>query len=825
MNSSLLKKIAWPLGAVVLFLLVNVVYFSPQLQGKKLPMGDIEQYKGMAEEARAYQEETGETVLWTNSMFGGMPTYQLTAPQNKNLLKYVNNGFMLFLSRPIGYFVAAMLSMYILLLVLGTGHIIAIIGALAFGLATNGMVLFETGHTSKFMALAYTPMIIGGMLLVFKEKWLPGFALFTFSLGLNILSNHVQMTYYLFLVLGMIGLVELVIFIRKGKLAAFGKGAGILAIGVILAVGANAGKIWTTYEYSRDTMRGKPILEEKSSAEAESSSETEGLAWDYAMQWSNGYDDLAAGIVPRAVGGSNQEVVEDSEAIRRMRASGLRVPADIPIPLYWGSLPFTGGPVYFGALISFLFILSFFVFKGPMRWAILAGFILTLLISLGKNLSWFNQPLFDYLPLMNKFRAPSSILSVTAVLVPFFGALGISELLKRKKEGMPQLTRKIAWAGGITVGLWVLVALVMPSVSDFVANNDPAYGQQGWNLDGLRVDRKSALRSDSFRSLLFILLGFAAVWAFVKNWIKKPVLLAAIGILVVADEWGIASRYINSSDFVDARRLEASYTPRPCDLEILKDADLHYRVHDLTIDPFNSARTSYYHKTIGGYHAAKLQRYQDMIDRYISQGNMNVLNMLNTRYVITNNTQGEPTAGRNTSALGNAWFVDEIRMVRTPEQEINTVGAVEPGQTAVILDEFSEVLGDFDPQKAGTIELTEYTPNKLTYQSSAPSDQLAVFSEVWYGPDKGWEIRVDGEEIPLLRANYILRAAKVPAGQHTIEMEFRPKKYYLGEWLSLVCSLAILGIIGFVLYRGYTEVTKAKNLEGQKKKVTRQRRS
>lgn len=809
MNQSILRKFLWPAGAIVLFLVLNMVYFSPQLQGKVLRMSDLQQFKGMAQEARAYEAQTGETALWTNGMFSGMPTYQLTAPQKNNTLKIVRKFFMGFFSGPIGFFFAAMVSMYILLLILGAGHGISIIGAIAFGLTTNGMVLFTTGHTSKFMALAFSPMIIGGMLLVFKEKWIPGLALFSLGLGLNILSNHVQMTYYLFLVLGIIGLFELIRHAKAGTLPVFGKAVAILILGVVLALGSSASKIWTTYEYSRDTMRGKPILETKSSVDANSSSETEGLAWDYAMQWSNGFGDLAAGLVPRAVGGSGQEVVKDSETIKRMRSAGIGVREGTPQPLYWGDLPFTSGPVYFGALMCFLFVLAFFVSKGPLKWAILAGTLLTILMSLGKHLSGFNQLLFDYLPLLNKFRAPSSILSVTAILIPFLSALGLKEFLDHKENGSDRM-KAVVWAGGITAALWVIIAFVMPSMSDFIANSDPAYAQQGWNTDALRLDRKSALQADSFRSLLYIILGVAALFAYLKNWIKKPILLLAIGLFIVADVWGVGKRYISQSDFLDSKQVETFFSPRPCDTEILKDGDLHYRVHDLTVDPFNSSRTSYFHKTIGGYHAAKLQRYQDMIERYISKGDMNVLNMLNTKYFITNDAQGQAIPRRNASALGNAWFVENIEIKESADAEIGAMQDFDPAETAFIHKEFQDVVSGFDPSKNGTIQLQSYTPNKLTYQSNTTSEQLAVFSEVWYGPDKGWELRIDGEPARLIRANYILRAARIPAGEHTIEMEFSPKKYLLGEWISLVASVLIIALVGYGLFLGYRKMESEK---------------
>jgi hypothetical protein len=426
-------------------------------------------------------------------------------------------------------------------------------------------------------------------------------------------------------------------------------------------------------------------------------------------------------------------------------------------------------------------------------------------MSLGKNFEWFNHILFDYLPLLNKFRAPSSILSITAILIPFLGAIGLKGLIDQRSN-QNKMIKSVLLAGGITTVLTLLIAFVMPAMSDFVANSDPAYAQQGWNTDGLKVDRKSALQGDAFRSFIYIALGVVVLYSFLKNWIKTPVLLAAIALLVIADEWGIARRYISQDDFLEKRQVENSFVKRPCDTEILNDPDIHYRVHDLTVDPFNSSRISYFHKTIGGYHAAKLQRYQDMIERYISNGDMNVLNMLNTKYFITNNSQGVATANRNASALGNAWFVENVNLVENADEEIAALKDFDPAQTAFIHKEFAQEVGGLDPVKNGSIKLLSYTPNKLTYQSNTSSEQLAVFSEVWYGPNKGWIATIDGEKATPLRANYILRALKVPAGQHEIVFEFKPSKYFIGEWISLVASLGILALVGYALFLGYQKM-------------------
>lgn len=785
-----LKKSLPHILSVVIMAIVAMIYFSPQLKGKVVSQGDIINFKAMAKEATDFQEETGETALWTNSMFGGMPTYQISAPQKNNLMKYVERALQLGMSRPIGYFIMGMLLFYVLMIGLGAQSWVALIAAIAFGLSTNHMVLYEAGHTSKIRAIFTIAPILLGMVLSYRGKWIWGGILFAIGMGMNIHANHIQMTYY-FALFALIYVVwKAVQAIRAGEIQQFVRGSVVLLAGLTLAVGASASKIWTTFEYSKDTMRGEPILELE--GEPTSSSETKGLEWTYAMQWSNGWKDLGASLIPGFVGGSSAEPLNAKSAtLKDLRNKGARVGDSIDLPVYWGSLPFTSGPSYFGAIVFFFFILGLVLKKGALvRWSGIAV-LLSFLLSLGTNLEWFNRLFFDYFPLYNKFRTPNSILSVTTVFLPLVGGLVLSDIVKGRIEH-EKLKKGLYMAAGIVGGFTLLIALVGPYLFSFESPGDQQVVQAGLSLDALISDRQSLMRMDALRSAFFVFAAAALVYFYAQKKLNQIVLLAGLGILTVVDLWGIDLRYLNEDSYVNKRQYDRAYMPRPVDQQILKDSDPNYRVYDQTINTFNSASTSYYHKTIGGYHAAKLQRYQDVIDRHISQGNMRVFNMLNTRYFIVPGGDGNPVVQRNKFTLGNCWFVDSIDVVSSANEEINRLGSFDPSTTAIVHQEYKDYVSGFDPSPSGYIRLTSYSPNRLEYKSSSNSEQLAVFSEIWYGPDKGWKSYIDGQPVDHIRVNYLLRGMRIPAGDHTIVFEFEPTAYYAGEKISLISSLLLL---------------------------------
>ncbi len=784
--------------ALAIFLVLCVAFFYPQLQGKVIQQSDIIGYRGASEEVRNFRETTGEVSLWTNSMFGGMPTYQISAPQKFNIVGKIASLSKLFFKTPIGTFLSAMIGFYILMLLLGTSHWLAIIGAIAFGFTTNNFILYEAGHVTKLQAISFFPLMTAGLLLVFRNKlWLGGLV-FALGLALDINANHVQMTYLLMICFGLLVLFKLVQAIREQKLPDWGKAVGILAIGAILAAATSTSRLWTTYEYSKDTMRGEPILKSDGST-PKSSSETKGLEWGYAMQWSNGGLDLFASLIPGVVGGGSQEPLSlESATAKDLRKKGARLPDNFKAALYWGALPFTSGPAYYGAIICFLFLLGMVLLKGQLKWWMLASVGLLTLLSMGKNFELLNRLFFDYFPLYNKFRTPNSILSVVSFLVPLFGIYTLSEVVQRKYS-KEEVMKALKVSGGILGGVCLFFALAGPSFFSFSSPGDGRMEEAGYCMDCLRSDRQSLMRMDALRSFALIAIVAGLLWAWLQTKIKGTYLLLGIGLLTLLDLWSVGRRYLDTGDFVNKSRFENNFKPRPVDEQILQDPDPHYRVFDLSIPPFESANSSYFHKTIGGYHPAKLQRYQDLIDRHISKNSQQVLNMLNTRYIISQEQQAQ----RNPNALGNAWFVGGIRSVPDANAEIDALSNFDPSQEAVIHQEFTNYVSGLSPQPNGSISLTEYKPNYLKYNSNSTSEQLAVFSEIWYGPDKGWQAYIDGNAVEHIRANYALRALRIPAGQHTIEFKFYPKAYYAGATISLIASLLLLlGFVAFFYLKG-----------------------
>lgn len=786
--------------AVALYLILTAAYFYPQIEGKIIMQSDILGWQGMAKESMDYYEETGEIALWSNSMFGGMPTYQTNNLQPGNYLQYVLKAAGLFITRPIGVFLAGAVFCYMMLLIMGVRPLGAWLGGFAFAFTTYHPILFEAGHTSKLLSITTFPVIISGMYLVFQKKYLPGAVLFASGMGMALFANHVQMTYFLGIALGFYVIAEVIKNIQLKEFGHLGKSLGLLAIGLLLGVGSSAGKLWTTYDYGKDTMRGDPILE--TTGTPKSSSETSGLEWEYAMQWSQSSLELFTLLVPGVAGGSSAEKVSPNSELRKSLTSrGVNLPSDFAAPLYWGKMPFTSGPVYVGVLICFFFLMGMVLEKGPLKWWILAGVVFTLLYSMGKNFAAFNQLVYDYLPLMNKFRSPNSITAVTPVLMIILGASTIKHIFDGTfKTG--QIKKGLIWSAGPLALICLFFALVGPGVYEFTSPGDAQLEQAGYPMDAIIADRAGLMKRDAFRSLFILVLGAAAVWFFIRGKLSAMWALLGLACITVIDLWGVNKRYLDNGDFVASRNYDEYFKPRPVDEQILQDEDLYYRVHDLSINTFNSSLASYHHKTIGGYHAAKLQRYQDMIDRYISKNNMEVLNMLNTRYfIIKPDPQGEAVVQRNPDALGNAWFVENVKFVSSANEEIDAIGEdFDPATTAIVHKEFEPILGTSTFDDSGTITLTDYSPNELKYSINASSDQFAVFSEIWYGPNKGWVARIDGKEVDIVRVNYVLRGLEIPAGSKEVTFSFEPRTHFLGETIARASSgILLLALIGMVI--------------------------
>ncbi len=777
--------------AIAAFLLVSIAYFAPQLQGKVIRQGDIDAFKAASKEIRDYNDTHTDQALWTNSMFGGMPAYQISMPTSGNKIKFVEKVFNLFLGRPIGYFIAMMIGFYIMCITFGMRPLVALVGSIAFGLTVNHFVLFEAGHTSKLRAFAFFGIIVSGIVNAYRGKYMLGGLLFALGMALEIGVNHIQMPYYLFISLLIYLGILLYRDIRGGKVLHFAKASGVLLVALMLAALSNTTNLWTTYEYAQETMRGKPILT-KEVADVTSSSDVDGLAWTYAMRWSNGPLDLFTYLIPRVVGGSSGErISNDSEFARII---GQVSAQEVRSPLYWGSLPSTSGPSYLGAAILLLFVLGSIVVKGDLKWWLLSATILTMLLSLGKNLEFFNRLFFDYFPMFNKFRTPNSIVSVTEFLMILMATLTLSELVdgKIKKETWK---KGLIYAGGITGGLCLIFALFGSMFLSFKGLND---NYDPRIVDALISDRRSLMRMDALRSFVFIAVACGLIYYYLQAKLNARWLVVALVILVTIDIWGVGRRYLNNESFIRPNQAEAALAPRQVDQLISKDNDPYFRVFDLSVDPFNSALPAAHHKLIGGYHAAKLQRYQDLIDTYISKGHDPVLNMLNMKYLVQQN--GELQV--NTNALGNAWYVQRLLQVPDANAEIESLSNFDPQTVAIYHEEFSDYIGEFQPSNNGSITLTEYSPNRLTYESTGTGERFAVFSEIWYGPDKGWKAYIDDEEVPFIRVNYALRGMRIPAGAHTIKFEFAPRSYFVGEKVSTIASIILLiGLLLFIFHQ------------------------
>lgn len=804
MNIAKLSKAGLPhLLAIAFFIVVSCLFFAPQFQGKVIQQGDVVSWESASREILDYKAKNGKQLLWTNSMFGGMPAYQIAMEYKGMFVTRLQALLSAGISGPAGVFLAMMVAYYIMMLILGTNIWLAAIGSVGFSLATYNLVLLEAGHTNKLNTLVYLPLIVAGLYqLFFKRGYLSGGVLLAVGACGNLAANHIQMTYYFLICLVLLGLIWVVNMIQKKEWASIFKVLAICGLSAILALGSVATNLWPTYEYTQDTMRGKPVLEQKAGA-ATSSSNTDGLAWDYAMQWSNNWLDVMAVLIPRAAGGGSGEKVNRGQTYSVLRANGQPLLEDgsMQLPLYWGNLPFTSGPAYFGAVFCFLFVFGLALVRDAIKWWAGLSVLLTILLSLGNNMEWFQRLFFDYLPIYNKFRAPSSILTITMFFIPLLGMLAVSRVFDGAYS-QKEVLRALAIGGGLTGAVCLFFTLVGPSFFDFVGPGDSGYQKEFVSI--LQKDRADFLVKDGWRSFFLIAACTGILWAYIRKMAPASVLTVGLGLLVLIDLFGVGRRYLGPENFVAQKDYSVQFQPRAVDQQILnlESSRGDYRVLDLSVNTFNSSALSYFHNSIGGYSAAKFQRYQDIIDFHISRGNEKVLDMLNGKYVITENQQLQV---RN-SALGPVWLIDSIITVGSANAEIEALNTFNASAQAVVLDaEFGDYIKGFDPAKGGDIRLTKYDPQHLEYAADLPSEQMAVFSEIWYGPDKGWKAIIDGKPVEYIRANYILRALRIPAGKHKVEFVFEPRSVALGTTISSISSLIVLlgflGVAGFYFWK------------------------
>ncbi len=808
------KQFLGILFAIIAFAAITLVYFSPILEGKRIKQHDIEMYKGMSQEITEFRNETGEQSLWTNSMFGGMPAWNIGVFQYSNLMNYVNKVLNIGLPHPIGSVFISMLGFFVLMMVLGANVWISFLAGLAYGFTSYLFIVIGAGHNSKAVAMAYMAPVIAGIIMTYKGKYLWGAVLTAISLALEIRAGHIQITYYLFMIVMIMVIAEFVEVIKTKKYIDFVKASSVLLFAGLLAVMTSTTSLYANYEFGKETMRGKPVLVENSG------NQTRGLDRDYVTQWSYGIGETWSLMIPNVKGGATDLIGNDNPALAKTEPRWRSMVAQNNA--YWGDQPGTSGPVYVGAIVCFLFVLGLFVVKGKIKWVLLAATILSILLSWGKNFMGFTDFFLDYFPMYNKFRAVSMTLVIAEVCMPILAFLALAEVM-RNPEVLKKNMYYLYVSFGLTAGLCLLFYIAPNVFFNFLSQGEAAqFAQLTAGKDGaiyqmfmseLEKVRIAIFQKDAIRSFLFITAAAIILLINVNGKLKNNVMFALLAVLVVADMFPINKRYLNNGDFIDKARFDKPFAMSAIDKQILQDNSLNYRVMDLTKNTFNDASTSYYHKSIGGYHGAKLRRYQDIINHYMSGNKIgsdsfwNVLNMLNTKYII--HTQSDNRAGvmRNPNAFGNAWIVSNIDWISTPNEEIDAIENTDVRTTAIVNDEFKNVIGDFNPASGnGMIKLDSYKPNELIYSFSSSKDELVVFSEIW--TSKGWTMWIDGEESPLIRADYILRAAVIPAGNHQIMMRYEPKIWKVGNIIQFTSSLIlILGLFAaiFVTYRKSTE--------------------
>ncbi len=775
-------KACWPhLVAICVFLILVITYFAPQVfNDKQLPQGDIISARGMGMDAREYHETTGEWSYWSNSMFSGMPYNVTSGVDSKSVFRPLSNIAKCGLhGDTTSVLWLLLIGFYIFMLCAGCSPWLSLVGAVAFAFASYNLIIIDAGHITKGWVMATMPAVIGGCVLCFRRKYVAGFIVTLLATGLNVYWNHQQISYYTVLMLLPMAINYLIFAIKEKEVKSFSFAALILVIAAIMAVVPALDKLVPTWDYSKETMRGGAVLETKSDVEAEKS----GLDRDYAFSWSYGIGETMTLLIPNIYGASsNYPLGEDSQMYKLIKKNAGASTAKQFVksaPTYWGDQPFTSGPVYAGAIICFLFILGLLVVPHKERWWLLAIVIIGVVLSWGRHFPWLNNWLFDHLPLYNKFRTPSMALVMTTTAMAMAALLAFKEVIERKVS-----LRSVLIAGGITSFICMLYAIFPSIAGDFTGRVDSQ--MPNWLLPALIDDRRHLLTADAWRSFVYIVLAAVVIATYLKfDKLRSGIAIAIVGVLIIADLWTVDKRFLNDSHFVPKK--QALVAPSQADKQILQDTDPDYRVLNLASNTFNESRTSYYHKSVGGYSPAKLRRYQDIIDYYLSgRLNPNVLNMLNTRYVITQ--QG---VQRNPEAFGNAWFVHTLDWVNTPNEEIDAIGSADLRTKAIMDTCWRKSVKAFEAmQTPAKIELVNYAnPGNLFYESESEEDGLAVFSEVYY---KTWKAYIDGEQVPVLRANYILRAIEIPAGQHTIEFRCVDDLLIKMQKVSIISSIMVV---------------------------------
>ena len=787
------KKIIPHIVSLSLFVVVALMYFNPVLKGKKISQSDITQHIGMAKEVNDFRKATGEEPYWAESAFSGMPTYPIGTYFPNDYITSLDR-LIRFLPRPADYLFLYFFSFYILLLAFKVDWKIAIVGSLAFGFSTYLIIIFGAGHNSKAHAIAYMPLVLAGIIFIFKKRYLLGFIVTSIATALEIKANHPQMTYYLLFAILILGIVELIEAIKKNKIKQFITQSSIIIVAMLLAVGVNSSRLLATKEYADVSTRGKTAL--TINPDGTKKEVTTGLSKEYITQFSYGKAETFNLFVPRYMGGGTVESLDrNSNTYQYVSSIAGSKQADgftKQVYTYWGDQLIVEAPAYIGAVMLFLFFLGVFILKGKYKYWLVASSVFAILMSWGKNFQFLTDFFIDYIPLYNKFRAVSSFQVIAELCIPLLGFLAVREFFfsKTDKEQKQIALKKALYS---SVGLIVIGLLYALSFSTFDGIRDASYSEYEGLLDAVKADRLSMLYSDSFRSILLIGVGFVVLWLFLKQQLKYTTSIIAFAVLILFDLVQVNLRYVNADDFKEARAIDKPFKASTADLQILKDKS-HYRVANFSTDPFQDGRTSYFHKSIGGYHAAKVGRYQDLIEFQLSKQNMQVYNMLNVKYFILPGDDGEEVAQQNPDANGNAWFVKNIKYVKTADQEIRALDSTLTKSTVVVNENNIRKKINFSPEldSLAYIKLTEYSLNSLTYDTSSNKDEFAVFSEIYY--KHGWNAYLDGVKQPHTNVNYILRGMEIPKGEHIIKFKFEPSVIKTGSTISLI-SYALMLLI------------------------------
>jgi hypothetical protein len=800
---------------VGILLVITLVYFYPDVfEGNVLRQHDTLQGVANGQEAAAFAEATGETTRWTNSLFSGMPTFQISPSYGSSkLISTVERAYSLWLPNPANLVFIMMLGFYILMLAMRTRWYVALLGAIAYGFSSYFFIIIGAGHIWKFSTLAYVPPTIAGIILCYRGKYIGGGVLAAFFAMLQIAANHIQMTYYFLFVIVALVIAFFVEHKRANTLKKWAKATGVLAVAAALAVGANLPSLYNTYEYSKQTMRGG----HSELAVATANSTKGGLDKNYITQWSYGISETFSLLIPNIKGGATI-IPTDGQNVQTSMAEVEQVKEDYQkgkidyqtysnlqmFPQYFGDQPMTNGPVYVGALIFALFILGLIIVKGPVKWALFAVTVLSVALSWGHNMMWLTDWFIDHFPLYNKFRTVASILVIAEFTMPLLAALALQKIVTTP-DFFKLHSKAFFGSFGISI-FFCLLGMMAPSVfgsgiSQMEADMFAEYAAQGYDLSPLYASlqdaRMAMVSADALRSFVFLVIGAALFWLYFKNILKKEALCGALLVVVLIDMYPVDKRYLNTKSFsMKPAMAQQTIEPRPVDLQILQDTAMNYRVMDLS--RFGDAMPSYFHKCIGGYHAAKLTRYQDLIDRQISKNNVEVLNMLNAKYLVVDDT----TAHINPEALGNGWFVDKVTYVKGAQAEMAVLDTLHTAVGAVADESFRSVLGEAKAVMPGdTIIETVYKPNELHYKTISRNGGLAVFSEIYF--PWGWTATVDGKEVPVGRVNYVLRALQLPAGEHTVVFRFDPQSVHTTETVAYASVVLIyLALIGAFLLLG-----------------------